>query len=159
MVESTAFSGDKATIYSVRIDDAKQTLFEEFIDVYFESHHNEVNEIIGNVEKIGFYSGAQEYFLKVNEGKPGDGVSALFDKTEKLLRVYCIRFGLAAIIIGGGATKPKHIRSRQEDKSLSDEAGKMIWLSNEIYKRMLAKEIVLSDDGKHLDGNLIFETQ
>lgn len=35
-------------------------------------------------------TGAAEHFFKLNEGKPGDGVCALFDSPDKKLRIYCI---------------------------------------------------------------------
>ncbi|UVR14472.1 hypothetical protein [Parabacteroides distasonis] len=63
-------------------------------------------------------TGAAEHFFKLNEGKPGDGVCALFDSPDKKLRIYCIRFANVAIVVGGGGYKPKNIRAYQESSSL-----------------------------------------
>jgi hypothetical protein len=41
----------------------------------------------------------------MNEGKYGDGVSALFDKPKYKLRLYCIRYGTQIIIVGWGGEK------------------------------------------------------
>ena len=81
-------------------------------------------------------TGAAEHFFKLNEGKPGDGVCALFDSPDKKLRIYCIRFANVAIIVGGGGYKPKNIRAYQENSVLKKEAEMVIQISKIISEAL-----------------------
>lgn len=98
-------------------------------------------------------TGAAEHFFKLNEGKPGDGVCALFDSPDKKLRIYCIRFANVAIVVGGGGYKPKNIRAYQESPALKKEAEMVIQISKIISKAIKNKDIHLDDNGFFL-GNL-----
>ena len=80
------------------------------------------------------------------EGKPGDGVCALFDVPNSKLRLYGIRFGSIALILGGGAEKPKNIRSWQEDQNLSKQATIMLDVSRAISDKIKNKEIILENN-------------
>ena len=120
-------------------------------------------------------TGAAEHFFKLNEGKPGDGVCALFDSPDKKLRIYCIRFANVAIVVGGGGYKPKNItmqtnnegtevvggggykpkniRAYQESSSLKKEAETVVRISRIISEAIKNKDIHLDDNGFFL-GNL-----
>ena len=98
-------------------------------------------------------TGAAENFFKLNEGKPGDGVCALFDSPDKKLRIYCIRFANVAIVVGGGGYKPKNIRAYQESSSLKKEAETVVRISRIISEAIKNKDIHLDDNGFFL-GNL-----
>jgi hypothetical protein len=119
-----------------------------------DKYKDELKNIAQRLYIIGNDVGAREQFFKIKEGKPGDLVCALYDEPDKHLRLYCIRFGSLAIIVGGGG--PKNTRSWQDDSNLSQEVNKMIKVSKDIYQRILSKEIEWSSDGKELLGNLEF---
>lgn len=150
LVKLDEFCGDKATIYSVVWEDDDLTLFDRFVEENFETYQSEVKNIVLKLEAIGQDVGAREGFFKLNEGQGGDLVCALYDEPDSQLRLYCIRFGNVAIIVGGGGPKSKAIKSWQESPKLTLEANRMIALSKDIYNRIRNKELKWSADGREL---------
>ena len=73
-------SGNKATIYSVSIDDNDKTLYELFLAENYSSHLSEIIFINKRLEVIGKKTGARDGFFKLYEGSYGDCVCALDDK-------------------------------------------------------------------------------
>lgn len=112
--------------------------------------------MISRLKTIGHRTGAREQFFKLKEGKPGDGVCALYDKPKKNLRLYCIRYGSLLLIVGGGGLKKKSIRTLQEDEKLKKENKFLKKVSKDIQKRMKEGDIRLSDDYMDFDGDLKF---
>lgn len=107
IVKIERLSGSASSIYTIFIDDAEYSLFDIFIKDNNTLFKSELNDIVKRLRSIGSITGAREQFFKLNEGNPGDGVCALYDDPEKKLRLYCIRYGTTAIILGGGGVKPK----------------------------------------------------
>ena len=105
---------------------------------------------------MGKTTGAREQFFKCNEGKPGDGVCALYDEPDKELRLYCIRYGKVAILLGGGGPKKRQTIAWQDDKKLTKEAQIIISISKDITNRLKEGEIYWSANGYQLSGNLNF---
>lgn len=83
-------SGNKATIYSVMIDDNHKSLYELFLAKNYSLHISEISNINKRLETIGKKTGAREGFFKMFEGKHGDCVCALYDEPDHNLRLYCI---------------------------------------------------------------------
>ncbi|MEJ7693642.1 hypothetical protein [Daejeonella sp.] len=148
-------SGVKTSVYSVRLQGEADTLFEQFINENVESNRDEIQNILIRLQEIGSATGARDIFFKHNEGKPGDGVCALYDEPKKDLRLYCIRYGCVAIILGGGGPK-NGARAWQNDEKLSKEAKKIIEVSNDIQERLREKELEWLNEGTELTGNLNF---
>ena len=116
LVDLEEFSGNKAHIYSVLLDDAEDTLFDQFVEENGPLYPNEIREIVKELIAMGNKVGCQEHFFKLNEGRlVGDGVAAVW---AKRIRVYCLRYGSSLIILGGGGYKPPSIRAYQEDPVL-----------------------------------------
>ncbi|MFC4231474.1 hypothetical protein ACFOW1_06215 [Parasediminibacterium paludis] len=150
------FSGSKATIYSALPDGEELTLFDKFVEEYNEDFPDEILSIGDLLQDMGNKYGIRENLIKINEGKPGDGVVAIYDNPDKNLRLYGIRYGLTILILGSGGIKTKDIRAWQEDTKLKDEAQAVIKISEQIAQRIIDKEICFSDDGLQLLGNLNF---
>ncbi|MEK6476041.1 hypothetical protein WJR50_00860 [Catalinimonas sp. 4WD22] len=155
IVELEDLSGDQATIYSIIESDNDDTAFEQFIAEHHTAYENEILDIVNRIDSIGKVVGARDHFFKHNEGKPGDLVCALYDKPGRHLRLYCIRFGSVAIILGGGG--PKNTRSWQEDEKLSQEVRKMMKVSEDIANRLRDGSLYWTEDGMELIGDLNFE--
>lgn len=155
IVELDELTGNAATIYSVILEGSEETLFDRFVLENQETYADEIRFIVNRIEQMGKNVGARHNFFKHDEGKPGDGVCALFDDPEKNLRLYCIRYGSVAIILGGGGLKPENIQAWQEDAKLSEEANCMIKISKDISERLKKDgDLSWSEDGKTLTGNL-----
>lgn len=154
IVELQPYSGSKAKVYSLIPMGEVETLFERFVDEYKADFKNEVKDIIKTIYQIGHTTGARGSFFKQHEGKYGDFVCALFDVPEKNLRVYCIRFGMVAVILGGGGEKGEGVRAWHDDEKLSKEANQMIDYTKDILQRIDDGDLYWSKDRTELQGNL-----
>jgi hypothetical protein len=154
IVELEQFSGHRATIYSVILEGHDRTLFDHFVDENEAHYPKELRFIAARLSEMGHNTGAREIFFKHNEGKPGDGVCALYDDPKSRLRLYCIRYGNIALIVGGGGPKGPDIQAWQEDEKLSEEASTIIALSKDIVTRISNGELTWSPEGNRLEGNL-----
>ena len=149
-------SGNMAAVYSVIIDNSEQTLYEQFLNENKSTHREELRSITNRLSIIGQKTGARANFFKHDEGKPGDGVCALYDDPKNKLRLYCIRFANVAIILGGGGPKTKKTQAWKDDEKLKKEAEIIIQISKDIMNRLKSGEIQWSEDGTKLIGNLKF---
>lgn len=159
IVKLERLSGPKATIYSVVLeedDDHQITLLDHFLTENQQDYHAETKDIISRLRAIGHKTGAREHFFKEREGSPGDGVCALYDDPDKKLRLYCIRFGSAVLIVGGGGPKPKGMRALQESPKLTQENNYMKTVSSKVAERIRQRDINWSDDGTELLGDFAF---
>jgi hypothetical protein len=154
------FTGSQTNFYTVLFDEEKQSLFEKFILENKKAFPEEIENIKNRLKVIADRTGAREQYFKLDEGKPGDGVCALYDTPIKNLRLYCVRYGNVAVILGGGGYKPKGMKKFQESEKLDDENDWMRKVSSGITKALKEKIIKWSDDGKELlcdDDPIIIE--
>jgi hypothetical protein len=155
LVKLEEYTGNKATVYSLLIEDENITLYERFIQEDWTDYLSELQDIRVRLLNIGHRYGARVQFFKEHEGKAGDMVCALFDLPEKKLRLYCIRLGSVVVIVGGGGEK--NVKTLQDDDKLTAENYLLRHISAELYQRILDKEIKWSADGMELLGDLNFE--
>lgn len=154
LIRLDRYGGTEAIFYSVAIDGSEDTLFDEFLERHIDDYLEELRAIDNRIRVMNEETGAREQFFKLNEGKLGDGVAAIYDLPSKRLRLYCIRFGSTTIVLGGGGAKKT--RTYQEDPELEEQANTMIHLSKMISIAMKEKEIHLNPDGT-FSGNLKLE--
>lgn len=155
IVKLKKFSGAKATIYSIIIDNENTTLFDKFIKENNTQYPNEIKNIINKLYLLGNEYGLRDNFFKLSEGNLGDGVCALYD-AHKTLRLYGIKYGTVVLILGSGGIKPKNTRSLQETQKLKDENYLLREISKIIIQLFKDGEIGWSEDGLELKGNLYF---
>ncbi|KPM46587.1 hypothetical protein [Jiulongibacter sediminis] len=153
------YSGNHASVYSVILNEENGTLYENFIEENLTSFKSEIQDIHKRLVTIGTKTGAREGFFKRYEGKPGDGVCALFDKPNSKLRLYCIRIGNDIVILGGGGPKSKKIKALQEDKKLTKENAIIKKVSAQLTELIKQKDIRYSTDGLKLEGQLEFDDE
>lgn len=156
LIKNDSLSGQKAVIYSVRIEDEVETLLEKFVAENVTDYRDQVRELLLRLQQIGHNTGARETFFKPNEGKPGDGIEALYDTDKKNLRLYCIRNGRVAVIVGGGG--PKTTRTWQEDPKLKVANELLQLISKTIIQALSAGDLRWSADGLTLEGELTLDT-
>ncbi len=156
LIKLNKYSGNKASIYTIQLIDEDISLFERFVTENIISHKDETKDILERLRTIGYKTGAREQFFKLKEGKPGDGVAALFDNPDSNLRLYCIRYGSLIVIVGSGGHKSKGIRTLQEDPKLTKENAILMQVSNDIKNRTDEGEIKFINDGMDFDGDLEF---
>ena len=155
LVKLAGFSNDGVSVYTLLNCDTGISLFQSFLQ---ENQHQFPDEVKDIAKRILSFKevGARENFFKINEGKPGDGVCALYDDEKSNLRLYCIRYGTVLVVLGSGGHKPKTTRRLQETKKLEDENQIMRNLSAEIEKRRRNGDLSFSKDFLEIDGDLIF---
>ena len=156
IVQLQQFSGIKAGIYSIYINDEQQTLFERFVKENYSLFKSEIDDIVKSLITINNKTGAREQYFKLDEGIPGDGICALYDNPGSNLRLYCIKFGSSLLILGGGGHKPKNIRALQRIDKLKDENYLLRDISKQVTERIIEKDIQFSEDGTEIFGNLEF---
>ncbi len=152
IVEIEQFSGKEAKIYTILPYGKAMTLFDEFIAINQTKYLEEILDITSRLKIIGNDTGAKTQFFKLNEAKFGENIAALYDAPNKFLRLYCIRFDMNILILGGGG--PKQTRTWQDDPNLTRIVNRLRKYSNDIYKRIDSKDIYWSRDGKEFLGNL-----
>lgn len=161
LVKLNKLSGNKASIYTVIIENEnnefKESLFDKFLRENKNSFSSEIKDIINRLQTIGNDTGARDSFFKLKEGKPGDGVCALYDSPSKNLRLYGIRYGSELIIIGGGGPKPKNIRTLQESDKLKKENYFLRWLSLKITEARGNGDMSFTYDFMDFKGDLIIK--
>lgn len=155
IIELDEFAEHGAVLYSIALDNQQETVYDTFLAEYYELFPAEIKDIVDRLDAITRL-GARPHFFKENEGSlgAGDGIVALFDLPGKHLRLYCIRFGTVALIIGGGGPKPKAIRALQEDAKLTKENYLLRALSSRINRAIAEGDIWW--DGNRLAGQLMF---
>lgn len=156
VVKLDQFNGNKCGVYSIFVDDEQETLFERFLSENKISFKSEIINILERIRTINSITGARENYFKLDEGKPGDGICALFDLPDSNLRLYCIRYGNSLIILGGGGEKKKSVKALQEVEKLKTENYILRKISAEIAKRIRQREITFSEDGTEITGELEF---
>lgn len=124
LVDLEEFSGNKAHIYSVLLDDAENTLFDLFIEENKALYCRDLREIVKELKVMADNTGCQIKFFKLNEGQLGDGVAAIWSGR---IRLYCLCFDSSLIIVGDGGYKSTEIRAYQDDPALSAKAKLRSW--------------------------------
>lgn len=155
IVKLEEFSGNGASIYSVFIEEEGVTLYDKFVQenrFNFLAELTDINNRLRTIAKLG----AKMNFFKPDEGKPGDGVCALYDNPNSNLRLYCIRYGTQLVIIGNGGYKPKTISALQEDKKLTKENYLLQKLSKQITQKMKDKDLKFTSDFMNFEGDMNF---
>ena len=152
LLKREGLSGAKATVYSVQLEDGTD-LFDRFLSENETNFPQDVSNILQRLRAMATKTGAQQHFFKQREGKPGDGVCALFDTPGKHLRLYVIRMGNAVLILGGGG--PKKTRTLQQDPKLNYENYTLREVSQFISEKMRTNELQFSDDETELTGNIV----
>ena len=155
IVKILDLSGRKATIYTVQIEGETNTLFDEFLLENDVNYPDELDNIFDRLEIMGHYEGAKEIYFKHAEGNLGDGICALYDSPDRKLRLYCIRYGSTAILLGGGGFK--NVRALQDDSKLKYENYLLRNISKTITNALIEGDLAWSNDGRLLIGKLILD--
>lgn len=137
--------------YSIHLDDEELSELERFFDKFPEGgeYDDEIDIIIAWLDKIGEKGALERYFR--NEGRYGDGVSAIPIETSNL-RLYCIRLSDRILVFGNGGLKES--KTWEESDTLSEYVRTLIDTSRYIASRLGDGTLYIVD--KELIGNLNF---
>lgn len=152
IIELSQLSGIKCTFYTIKYDD-ESNLFEDFLEENQANFEGEIESILKRINSMANKFGAREDYFKLDYGKPGDGVCALYDEDAEL-RLMCIRFPNVAVIMGSGGQK--NVRAIQDDPLLDKARIEMIRISELITERIRSRDIRWSHNRTKLIGDLNF---
>lgn len=157
-MELDELTGDRLKVYSVIEGDEGLTLFDKFLGENKGKFDVELEDIVNRIELMASKTGLRDDFIKPNEGNPGDGIQAFYDKPESNLRLYFIRFGNVAVVLGGGGHKPKNIRPLQDDLKLKDENYFLRSVSALLAEAVQDGTLRITDEGLESDTDFTYQT-
>lgn len=143
-------SGRICNLYTIQIQNEPENEFEKFLNDPEIKSSEDFLPLLAHIENISNELGAREHYFKKKESKYLDNVEAL---PRGEIRLYCMRFGNAILILGSGGIK--RTRTTQEDHKLSRSIDVLAYADKKIYERILSKEIQAI--GNVLIGDLNFE--
>lgn len=155
LVKLDKLSGQKTQIYSIVVDNDDKNLFEHFLEENDEAYHGELLEILTRIKSISHKEGAREHLFKKAEGKLGDGVEALYDESNRKLRLYCIRYGSVLLVLGGGGAK--NVRTLQDDPKLKKENYLLREISKRLSQAMQDGDLKWNNNFNDFAGDFTFE--
>ena len=156
LVELGDLTGERLKIYSVIVEEEELTIYEKFLEENIDDYKEEVEDIMSRIEVMANHTGLRDDFIKTGEGNLGDGIHALYDKPESNLRLYLIRFGNVAIVLGGGGPKPKNIRRFQDDPKLTEENYFLRKVSTALSEAVQYGSLSITDEGLESDTGFEF---
>lgn len=156
LVELEELTGDRLKVYSVIVGEEELTIYDKFLDENIEEYREEVEDIMNRIEIMAKNTGLRDDFIKTGEGNIGDGIHALYDKPESNLRLYFIRFGNIAIVLGGGGPKAKNIRRFQDDPKLTKENYFLRKVSAVLSEAVQSGSLQITNEGFESDTDFIY---
>lgn len=152
-LEELKLSGDRCQILSIKFENEDITEFEKFLINNEEKYSKQINSIVTRLSLMKSRNGCSDIYFEKEVSSPYDSICRL--NNTKKIRLYSIRFGNIALILGGGGFKPDSARTYQEVPELNSAVETLQAVYSEIEKKLLNKEINLSHSG--FPKNLFFE--
>ncbi len=129
--------GEKAGFYTIKIDGEEETEAMKFFNKFARKKRKNIKNILNNIENMINFRGCQDHLFKHEFGH----IYKLFDGN---LRLYCIRFGKCATILGGGDNK--NVRATQDSEILTNHVELLKHIDEEIYNGISNHEIRVTDN-------------
>jgi len=134
-------SGNKASLYTIRLAGEKQTEFDKFLSDAEITAHPEFPALLQRIDNIINKHGCQDIFFKLKESALKDTVAALWRDN---IRLYCCRYGNIILILGSGGLK--HTRTYQQEPKLFKSIQIMAEVSKKMDERIKDKSIRIISD-------------
>jgi hypothetical protein len=142
-----------ATFYSIKFKGENKSeadkFFEKFEDIEKEKIENISKKILLMIQKRGCSDSA----FRLNESSPYNNICALWDGN---LRLYCLRFGKVAVILGGGGIKD--VNKYQDSEELTRHVKNLEMVYEPIINRIINEKELFVLDNK-LEGNFKFNKE
>lgn len=135
--------GQYANLYVIKLIENDSTEFDKFIDDPDVKSDPNFDEFIQRLYNIADRHGCKASFFK-DESTRDNPICALFH-SDSDLRLYCIRYNLTLLIIGGGGLKST--RTYQEDERLNHCVQLLEDFWTRFDEHVKSGEIEISDRG------------
>ncbi len=103
------YDGDKGTVLAVQFAGDSITTYEQFVQDYSKSHGSILDDVADRIFTMADKTGIRDIFFK----DEGAHCVKRFEDTDNL-RIYCLKYGGACIILGQGGIKPSRARTYQQ---------------------------------------------
>jgi hypothetical protein len=129
--------GEKAGIYAIKIDGEDVSEAMKFFNKFARKKRRNIKNILKNIDYMINSRGCQEHLFRHEFGN-------IYKLWDGKLRLYCIRFGNCAAILGGGDIK--RVRATQDSEILSKHVQLLKNINAEVNKRISNGEIIVTDN-------------
>lgn len=129
--------GKKASFYALKKDGESETEADKFFRLFATKKRKNIKNILKNIKYMIDERGCQEHLFEHEFGN-------IYKLKEGNLRLYCLRFGNCAAILGGGDLK--NVRATQDSAVLSNHVQFLKTVDEEINIRISNKEIIVTDN-------------
>jgi diaminopimelate epimerase len=129
--------GEKAGFYCIKIDGEKEPEAIKFFTKFARKKRRSIENMLKNIDYMVNSRGCQEHLFKHEFGD-------IYKLWDGKLRLYCIRFGNCAAILGGGDIKK--VRATQDSEILLKHFQLLKNINVEVNKRISKGEIIVTDN-------------
>lgn len=105
------YSDKRGDFLAVQISGEAKTTYEQFVENNRATHADLLDEVADRIYRMAQRTGIRDNFFKPQ----GKNSVHSFRGTGKL-RIYCLKYGSASVVLGGGGVKV--VRTYQEDEVL-----------------------------------------
>lgn len=139
--------GEKAAFYTIKLSGESETEIDKFLTKYSKEKEEQIDAISLKIKQMAETRGCLDTLIT----KEYDNI---YKFKEEKIRLFCLRFGKVAIILGGGGIKEPNIRATQDSVELTGYVKLLEFVDQEINKRIYNKEIFVTDN--RITGDLKF---
>lgn len=162
------YKGRAATIYSVLFNGEQDNETDKFLDAFYETHKEDIDEISILIRRSADLRGMKDNYCRASEGKITDSVIALPGKhveditgitrtSPPELRLYALRLSINTIVLYSGGIKPAGLHTYQEVPELGRIVKELQEIEGRILERIMPPNREIRYKGNDLIGNLKFE--
>ena len=156
IIDELKIPGEKCQIFTIHYEGEELSEFDKFLTDHEKKYPKNIEDIVVRISKMKLRNGCPDVYFK-DVSTPFDAICRL-QKTGNL-RLYCIRFGNVALIIGGGGIKEKSKRTYQEVEELNEVVENLKIIYGKIEKKIKNKKIFIDDNGIRGEFNFNFEEE
>lgn len=140
--------GEKAGFFSLKFEGEEKSEAEKFFEILFNEDEEKAENLYSKIEYQAEVRGCLDslFFYERDE--------SIYKLKEGDWRLYCIRFGKVAVIMGGGDFKD--VPKTQDSEILEKHVNTLQIINKIINKRIKDKDLNITENG--IEGDLKFET-
>lgn len=141
--------GKKAGFYTIVFDGEAMSEADKFFEIINKKAPKKAENLYSNIEYQAEERGCQDHLFTYERDV------SVYKMKEGKWRLYCIRFGKVAVILGGGDFKD--VPKTQDSEILEGHVEKLRFVNKLINERISNGDLYISDNG--LVGNFKFEIE
>jgi len=161
IIEMDGLSGSGTKIYSFIVNDANESLYEEFVRENIKLFKKEVTNLDSRLEVVGNETGMEDEFYKTGIGKPLiHHICEFKDKPKANLRLFFIEeVQNNLIMLGSGGQKPKEKHAIQEVPLLDQKRVQLMEIEDLLRSAEKKGHFIINSDGTiNSTTNFVYDT-